>query len=185
VTSAEKDDMEVIAVVMKGNRDAVNEDTISLLNFGLNSFSIKTIVEKGTFIDSFTIDDTEEVIPLIANDDLFFIYNKEDNLNIHRELVMEISEDTNFSKGEVVGKAIYKNGDDVIGFSSIITTRDIVFPEKKSFSNMASVSFMSIPWWAYIIAIYLIWRVRVEINRRKRSRNSFVLFNKRKFGRRF
>ncbi|WP_377888843.1 D-alanyl-D-alanine carboxypeptidase family protein [Alkalihalobacillus sp. R86527] len=85
VTSASKDDRELIAVTMKAkNNNIAYQDTLALLNYGFNEFS-PVMYEEGTEID--TLDDTNYTL----SKDMTLLTNSdgEPELSVTKEGVME------------------------------------------------------------------------------------------------
>lgn len=125
--TAKREDMRLIAVVLGESVSKVrNQETMELLDYGFNTYKIDLIKEKGTVVDTLTIDKAnKDKINIVTKDDLT-ILNKKSDASINYDTKVTIDDiKLPTEKGTKVGKieVIYNNK--VIKESDLILEEDI------------------------------------------------------------
>ena len=105
--------MRLITVVMKeDNTDNRTKDTIAMMDYGFNMYSVKNIISKGNKIGNIYINlGKEEYADISSLEDINIVNSNQDN---EAKFTYEIETDNvtaPLSKGSVVGKiTVYKDG---------------------------------------------------------------------------
>lgn len=138
--TGKKDNMRLITVVMKeDNTDNRTKDTIAMMDYGFNMYSVKNIISKGNKIGNIYINlGKEEYADISSLEDINIVNSNQDN---EAKFTYEIETDNvtaPLSKGSVVGKiTVYKDGK-YFNSSDLIITKNI----KKA--NIVKVFFRNI-----------------------------------------
>lgn len=138
--TGKKGNMRLITVVMKeDNTDNRTKDTIAMMDYGFNMYSVKNIISKGNKIGNIYINlGKEEYADISSLEDINIVNSNQDN---EAKFTYEIESDNvtaPLSKGSVVGKiTVYKDGK-YFNSSDLIITKNI----KKA--NIVKVFFRNI-----------------------------------------
>ena len=138
--TGKKGNMRLITVVMKeDNTDNRTKDTIAMMDYGFNMYSVKNIISKDNKIGNIYINlGKEEYADISSLEDINIVNSNQDN---EAKFTYEIETDNvtaPLSKGSVVGKiTVYKDGK-YFNSSDLIITKDI----KKA--NIVKVFFRNI-----------------------------------------
>ena len=138
--TGKKGNMRLITVVMKeDNTDNRTKDTIAMMDYGFNMYSIKNIISKDNKIGNIYINlGKEEYADISSLEDINIVNSNQDN---EAKFTYEIETDNvtaPLSKGSVVGKiTVYKDGK-YFNSSDLIITKNI----KKA--NIVKVFFRNI-----------------------------------------
>ena len=79
IASASRNDLDLITVVLNANRNEVYEDTISLLDYGFDTFQNKIAVKKGDTIEEIHLENADQPLPLIAKDTAEYCIDRNSN----------------------------------------------------------------------------------------------------------
>ncbi|NLO83337.1 MAG: D-alanyl-D-alanine carboxypeptidase [Clostridiales bacterium] len=145
VSSASKDGLDVIAVVLKSTREGQYYDSIKLLDYGLNNFVVRQLLHEGQVVATTQIANHETNDPgtlrIIAKDGFQDVFHKDDIDRIEQTIEWYYTNENHqlflkapITKGQVVGKIIYKLDGQVIAESDLVAARDIM--EKKTLVDM-------------------------------------------------
>lgn len=138
--TGKKGNMRLITVVMKeDNTDNRTKDTIAMMDYGFNMYSVKNIISKDNKIGNIYINlGKEEYADISSLEDINIVNSNQDN---EAKFTYEIETDNvtaPLSKGSVVGKiTVYKDGK-YFNSSDLIITKNI----KKA--NIVKVFFRNI-----------------------------------------
>lgn len=138
--TGKKGNMRLITVVMKeDNTDNRTKDTIAMMDYGFNMYSVKNIISKGNKIGNIYINlGKEEYADISSLEDINIVNSNQDN---EAKFTYEIETDNvtaPLCKGSVVGKiTVYKDGK-YFNSSNLIITKNI----KKA--NIVKVFFRNI-----------------------------------------
>lgn len=138
--TGKKGNMRLITVVMKeDNTDNRTKDTIAMMDYGFNMYSVKNIISKGNKIGNIYINlGKEEYADISSLEDINIVNSNQGN---EAKFTYEIETDNvtaPLSKGSVVGKiTVYKDGK-YFNSSNLIITKNI----KKA--NIVKVFFRNI-----------------------------------------
>ena len=125
--TGKKGNMRLITVVMKeDNTDNRTKDTIAMMDYGFNMYSVKNIISKGNKIGNIYINlGKEEYADISSLEDINIVNSNQDN---EAKFTYEIETDNvtaPLSKGSVVGKiTVYKDGK-YFNSSDLIITKNI------------------------------------------------------------
>lgn len=192
VSSASRDNMDIIAVVLNTSKENQFKDSIALLDYGLNAFTHYEIIKKGDNIRSINVSNKlpwdDLALNIIASDNLKGVFNKEDipdikfDIEWNDKLVKVDEKDSesikilsSLKKGELLGRAIYTLNGENIGEVNIESGRDIkkrylifYFP---GMMFLYENRYVTLPIAALMIVLTL---RRAEIKARKRKRTTRI-----------
>ena len=133
--SATRDDLSLIAVVMKAPTSAKRfKCASSLLDFGFANFEYKKMINKGDVIKNVKV--SKGVISetnVISENDCGTVINKGNDFNIEQKIEMPDVIQAPVQKGNTVGKVIYNLNGEKIGECNLIINENI---DKIDFLNM-------------------------------------------------
>ena len=133
--SASRDDLSLIAVVMKAPTSQIRfKNASSLLDFGFANYEYKKMISKDDIIKSVKVNKgLKSEINTVAEQDLGTIISKGKDFNIEQKIELSEVIDAPIKKGDVVGKIIYTLGEEKIGECNLIASEDV---DKMSLWNM-------------------------------------------------
>lgn len=133
--SATRDDLSLIAVVMKAPTSQVRfKNASSLLDFGFANFEYKTMIRKGDIVKTVKI--SKGVISetnVIAEKDTGTLISKGNDFNIEQNIELYDDIQAPIKNGDIVGKLTYTLNGNNVGECNLIVNTDI---EKMSLLNM-------------------------------------------------
>lgn len=125
--SAQRDDLELVAVIMGGDSSAARfEGAKKLLDYGFANFSfsrIKPDFENGTKIK--VSGGTEREVPLTAEGELGILIRKSDKGDINQKVVLDDTLTAPVSEGERVGRVEIYSGDTLLGAVDITAKKSV------------------------------------------------------------
>lgn len=125
--SATRDNLSLIAVVMKAPTSAVRfKNASSLLDFGFNNFEYKKLIGKGDVVKDVKVGKgVVSNINVVAEADCGTLITKGNDFNI--EQTMEIPDfiDAPIKQGDVIGKIVYNLNGEKISECNLITDKDV------------------------------------------------------------
>lgn len=129
--TATRNDMKLIAVVMKGPTSQQRfDDAKSLLDYGFANFSNKVLVTKGEVVTEIEISKSKQnLIEIVAEEKLTALINKGDEKNVRTEIILNENIKAPLEYLEPVGVLKCYLNDDVIGEVNLVANSKI---EKKS-----------------------------------------------------
>jgi len=132
ISSAEKDGIELICVVLGGlntpnNKSAVYTDTINLLNYGFEQYKEYTVLNDNSEFAELEIKHSKNKIPLnITNENAIkIIIQKNTTPKFEEAISYNYDLKAPIKKGDVIGTISYYSDDLCIGSSNLIATNDI------------------------------------------------------------
>ncbi len=172
VSSAKKDNMEVIAVVLGAGftKQGLSEkflDSIALLDYAFDNYSIKTVQEKDSVVKEVHVsgatEETQELKVLVKDDIEFLCENDKSLETLKPEIVIDEKLKAPIATGSVVGKISYTV--DGKTYSSDLVAGSNVLPSN-FFPILLRVCMI-------IVTLYLIYLlVRPKKNNRRNSSHS-------------
>ncbi len=164
VAKSKKDDIELICVVLGGDKtdDKKNQrelDCHTLFDYGFNNFSYKTICSKDKILDLNSLSDVPDILhgtSIAFSDDLNLLVDNnfsENNQNISWKTDLQLP----VYKNTIVGSITY----DINGTNytiNLLSNEDILPSESKSVSSLF-----------YILLVFLILIILITIFRKKRK----------------
>ena len=133
--TAIRNGMRILAIVLGEKEGKVrNKETSELLDYGFNNYEVVTIKKKGDKVGVINFDKAiPEEIDVTVNEDIKIIDEKS---NKNKEYKSEVKLDNlklPIKKGEVIGKLIIKDGNDIIKEVALKSNQDM---KKRSFFNL-------------------------------------------------
>ena len=133
--TATRDDLSLIAVVMKAPTSAIRFKSAStLLDFGFNNFIYKKLINKDDVINSVKVNKgVTSNLDVIAECDTGTLIEKGNDINIEQTINLPEVINSPVHKGDIIGKITYTLNDVTISECNILASCDI---EKLSFISM-------------------------------------------------
>ncbi|MCR1897936.1 D-alanyl-D-alanine carboxypeptidase [Irregularibacter muris] len=184
VSSAVKEDVNVIAVVFKSTEGDVWGDSTKLLSYGIENFKHHVFAQKEEIITKVKIKNAHPKDPkemeIITEKDIKGLIKKEDIPKVNKKIESEDNQEIQSSKfqapiekGEKVGEITYFLGDKVVAKGNLVAKESI---RKKGFFKAY--------WWIFILALpilFIIMNRNAQAKRRKnRARRKKYRFNGQK-----
>ena len=191
VSSASKDNMDVIAVVLNTSSAGQWGDSKILLDYGLNNFTHHVVISKGDILQSIKVSNKRPWdklgLDLIAADGFEEVVNRSDISNIQWKIewnsrLIKPSDETtegvkilsSLKKNEVLGKVIFTLNDEVLGEINIGAGRDI----KRNYAifNLPGMMFIyenrnvTFPAGLFLMVCFALHIVKSKKNKRRRKR---------------
>ena len=133
--SATRDDLSLIAVVMKAPTSAKRfKNASSLLDFGFANFEYKKMISKDDMVKNIKVEKgVVSEVKTIAEQDLGTLIAKGNDFNIEQNIEMPNSVQAPIKKGDTIGKLTYTLNGDIVGECNLIVAEDV---SKINFFNM-------------------------------------------------
>lgn len=127
VSYVKRGDLDLISIVMKGSGTQVYTDTHNLFDYGFKNFYKQNIIADNIYVTDLELTDVngkKQMIPLVTKNSVAIIHSQKDSEILEQNILIN---DISFpvSKGDVVGKLIYKKDGKVIASTDIISTASI------------------------------------------------------------
>lgn len=125
--SATRDGLSLIAVVM---RAPTTKDRFScakkLLDYGFSNYQYKEFSKKDDFVTDITINKGKENSVGVRFADSFgMMCQKNDKLDIEQEVIVDSKISAPIEKNQVVGKVIFKSGDNILGETNLLSNEEV------------------------------------------------------------
>ncbi len=133
--SATRDNMSLIAVVMKAPSSAVRfENASTLLDYGFSNFDYKSLVHANDVITSVTVNKgITPTVNAIAETDCGTLLAKGNDVNIEQEISIEDTISAPIAKGQNIGKITYTLNGQVLAECNLVASEDV---DKINFLSM-------------------------------------------------
>ena len=178
ISAAQRDGLELIAVVLKASGREVYVDTHSLLDYGFENFATTQLSFENEFIKSIQVDQGDRsYVTAIVKDSIHSIVPKDRVKDIVKSVTIPDKLKAPISQNQVLGKIEYKLDDEVIGTADIISTADIAQKHIYQVIDSTANSFVVRNWWVWILVLFLGWRTFIMFKRsqrRKKRRYAFA-----------
>lgn len=182
VGGAQKDNIELISVVLGDGKDFMYSDTIALFEYGFASFKNLELLKQNMIVTTVNIQNGDRKLNLLSTEDYSLIGKPDEISEIEKTKVIKLTEGINapVKKGDIIGTVSFtvdgkeQKSINLIAEEDVQSTR-IVDKIKKA-SN-------KVKWWHILllfIVLFLIWRTIATIIKTKRRRRSMFL-SKRKY----
>lgn len=127
VSYVKKGDLDLIAIVMKGSGTQVYTDTHNLFDYGFKNFYRQNIIKANIYVTDLELTDVngkKQLIPLVTKNDVAITHGQKDSEILEQNILID---DISFpvSKGDTVGKLLYKKDGKIIASTDIISTATI------------------------------------------------------------
>ena len=133
--TAKRDGMRILAIVLGEKEGKVrNKETSDLLDYGFNNYELVTIKNKNDKVGEINIDKAiQEKIDVTINDDITIIKRKDEDKKEYKSEVKLNNLNLPIKKGDVIGKLLIKDGNNIIKEISLKSDNDM---KKRSFINL-------------------------------------------------
>lgn len=185
VAGVEKKNMTIVAIILKGSGTELYTDAHNLFNYCFQSYEKRKLICANEFVKDINVENEKEPITLVTEKSVNYITQKNSNLEIEKNtIIFDVS--LPITRGDIMGKVEYKYNGKVIGYTNIISTRDIpvrsenAFSKNKNFfSNFKSnlLSILSAIFIA-IIVLRIYNNIRKKRIRKKRKKRKMIKRNK-------
>ncbi|HBT50366.1 MAG: D-alanyl-D-alanine carboxypeptidase [Caldanaerobacter subterraneus] len=125
VASATRDGHRLISVIMGDEGINIWTDTIKLLDYGFQNFSLVKVTQKDEVITSIELGKGGFKLPLIAQKDFYYEVPKGKENSIKAEVVLKEDIKAPIQKGEVLGYIKYTLDGKEIGTNPLIASEDV------------------------------------------------------------
>lgn len=134
--SATRDDLSLIAVVMKSPSSAIRfSEAEKLLNYGFNTFSFKQFAKKGDIVKEVTVNKgIAETVNCVYENDSGVLLEKGQDKNVTQEITLEENVSAPIYEGQRLGEVKYLLNGSVIAASNIVAENTV---EKINFFTMS------------------------------------------------
>lgn len=125
--TATKNDLSLIAVIMKGETSAVRfSEAQKLLDYGFNNYSYKSFAKAGDVAGVATVEKgLENSLNAVYVADSGSLIKKGQEKNVIQDININTTLVAPIAKGEIIGKATYTLDGEIIGTTDIVADREI------------------------------------------------------------
>ncbi len=125
--TAKRNKMRLLAIVLGESDNKVrNKETASLLDYGFNNYKLNVLQEKGTVIDTVTLDKADrENVDLILKEDAAIFLKKTDKDKKYNTQLKLNKITLPIKKGDIVGKIIIKEKGKTVSEADVTVKNDI------------------------------------------------------------
>jgi len=129
VTTATKNGLRLIAILMDSPPEAYYEDTKALLNYGFNHFMRDVLVSKGEVFETIRVGENE--VNLISASDIYYIHPRGDDYIKNINYTIQESIKLPVTKTQILGTARFELDDGTFIEISLYPDRELKEPESK------------------------------------------------------
>jgi len=123
--SATRDGRRLISVIMGDQGTNIWTDTIKLLDYGFQNFSLVKKTEKGETITYIDLGKSHFKLPLIAKEDFYYEVPKGQENSIETQIILNKDIKTPINKGDVLGYIKYTLDGNEIGTNPLIAAESV------------------------------------------------------------
>ncbi len=134
VSYAQRNGVELIAIVLKGTSADVYTDTHNLLNYGFDEFEFKTIISANEFVQDLELENDSK-IALVTKESVALYAEKNTTIDNVKKNIKIYDVKFPIKKGDTVGKLEYEIDGKVIGATDIISTESVITVETSNLNN--------------------------------------------------
>lgn len=163
IASAERDGMELIAVVLRSEGFNIWTDAVKLLDYGFNNFTNRQLVQGGTVMADVPVKYGNGSVKLLTKNDFYYSLPKEGQFDLH--VTTEPAEDVRapITKGQVLGAVVIRNGEEVVGEVPLVAQEEVKRDWGTTLKGLIK--------WGLLPLLLLLWiRRRVYLKRKRQQR---------------
>jgi len=170
VASATRNGWQLISVVLKSDANNIWPDSANLLDYGFANFEIKNVIGKSSNIKEENVKYGDSV-RLVTSDGFSTVVAK-NSPPITKKVILNPDIKAPISKGEVIGKLIFIQGEDKLGSIDLIADNDV---KRKIYTF----------WWFWpltiSLAVYTPFRIMVGVKRYQKHKREirYITYMKR------
>ncbi|KHO62186.1 D-Ala-D-Ala carboxypeptidase [Thermoanaerobacter sp. YS13] len=177
VASATRDGHRLISVIMGDQGTNIWTDTIKLLDYGFQNFTLVKKTEKGEVVTYIDLGKSHFKLPLIAKEDFYYEVPKGQENSIEAQIILNKNIKAPINKGETLGYIKYTLNEKEIGTNPLIAAEsvyknfwgnyymEVQSSEVKNIIYTNPVKFISGT--AILGIAFILWRRRKIRNRKK------------------
>lgn len=174
VATAEKDNLKLIVTLVHDSAKNYWTNSKELFEYGFNNYELIKLYTTGEKITDYKIT-SENIIPLLANEDFYYVKSKNSNETAKYEIPMKDLTDTSFNIGDNILDANITYEGQIIGKLNLIAGSSYSAPSEKSvikiFNSNSNLSiWIKIPIYFSIFLLALLIIRTINIKRRKKRR---------------
>ncbi len=184
VGGAKKDDIELIAVVMGDEKDAMYPDTVALFEYGFANYKKLDLLKKDTIVTTVNVENGDRKLNLLSTED-YSVLGKDEEINdLQKNKEIKYNQETltaPIKKGDVLGTVTYYLDGKEQKSIPLIAEEDV---QSTKLADKLSIATKKIKVWQIVlvfVALFLAWRTIVTYNKLKRRKNSMYLNKKKRY----
>jgi D-alanyl-D-alanine carboxypeptidase (penicillin-binding protein 5/6) len=125
VASATRDGHRLISVIMGDQGTNIWTDTIKLLDYGFQNFTLVKKTEKGEVVTYIDLGKSHFKLPLIAKEDFYYEVPKGQENSIETQIILNKNINAPINKGDTLGYIKYTLNEKEIGTNPLIATESV------------------------------------------------------------
>jgi D-alanyl-D-alanine carboxypeptidase (penicillin-binding protein 5/6) len=184
VGGAKKDNVELIAVVLGDEKDAMYPDTVALFEYGFANYKKLDLLKKDSIVTTVTVENGDRKLNLLSAED-YSVLGREDEINdLQKTKDIKYTQKTlkaPIKKGELLGTITYSLDGKEQKKISLIAEEDV--QSTKLTDKLSDASNKVNAWQILLIlvALFLAWRTFVTYRRLKRRKRGVYLSKKKRY----
>ncbi|MEW9124052.1 MAG: D-alanyl-D-alanine carboxypeptidase family protein [Thermotaleaceae bacterium] len=186
IASASKEGHRLISVVLKAQSTNIYLDTRTLVDYGYENYDFKKIVDAHEYIETVPVrGGIEKNVKVITDHSLYKAILKDDDISlITHEAIIKDAIEAPIEKGQIIGKAIYRSEDRILGEVNLIAADSIAKKEGiySAIPSTYSKSNFFLYFAGIVLLTYILWRTLVTINRTRKRKSRYAYNRKKKYG---
>ncbi|MGF7396922.1 D-alanyl-D-alanine carboxypeptidase [Thermoanaerobacterium thermosaccharolyticum] len=178
VGSATRNGHRLISVIMEDEGTNIWSDTIKLLNYGFNNYTLVNPLEKDSIVTYADVGKVKFKLPLIAKDSFYYAVPKGEENNIKSNITLEDNIKAPIKKGAVLGKIDFTFDGKSIGSVQLVADESVYKNYLGTYYNSDGTTIIkdygTIRSYIELILGLFAILVSVVLWRRKRAKNRFI-----------
>ncbi len=182
VGGAQKDNMELISVVLADGKDFMYPDTIALFEYGFANFKKLELLKQNMIVTTVNIKNGDRKLNLLSTEDYSLVGKPEEITEIEKTKDIKLTEGIKapVKKGDIIGTVSFIVDGKEQKSVNLIAEEDV---QSIRIIDKAKIVSKKVKWWQVLmlfIVLFLIWRTTVTIIKAKRRKHSMFI-SKRKY----
>ncbi|MEG6521866.1 D-alanyl-D-alanine carboxypeptidase family protein [Desulfotomaculum sp. 1211_IL3151] len=163
IASAERDGMELIAVVLRSEGFNIWTDASKLLDYGFENFTSRQLVKGGQVMADVPVQYGKGSVKLLTKNDLYYTFPKEGNIDLHVTTEPDEEVSAPVTKGEVLGAVIIRKGEEIVGKVPLVAHAAVQRDWKMTLTTWFK--------WGLPLLLFFLWlRRRIYLRRKRQQR---------------
>ena len=127
VAAAQRDNRELIVVVLKTQGQNIWSDTTTLFDYGFNNYQLHKLLDKGEVVGETVVKHSKQSIPLITGEDVYYNFVVNHQPKIEKKVNLNTPA-APLSKGDVVGQLELYDGKQKLKTVNILSNTEVKRP---------------------------------------------------------
>lgn len=170
--SAERNGQEFIAVVLGAEGNNVWTDAQNLLNYGFDNFVTARQKAGNTRVMAVPVKKGENNVELVTEKDFYYTQPKGAKNTVAEKVEVNKNIEAPVQKGQVLGKIIFSVEGKQIGFVNLVAQNNVA--AKRPILQDKSVTGNSLIVAAFLLGLFIAWRLRKISKKRRRRRRYWI-----------